>query len=354
MNSTERRPRTIGVVAVVSVAVLVAVVVLATGSRGSDDVVGRVDGHPVTRAELAFYMSMSMRSVQNEIQVAAEPPASWNWEQPVDGVPARHHLQDAAWERLVRDKQVFILAEELGIIDYVDHAGFLDAHAAENTSRSQAVARGEIVYGTVTFTPSQYYATVLAELETQVARALAGDPDDPLHVSAADVEARYAAEPDQWSANVTEYECLRLSVAATGTGEEGAAQAEALRSALATAASLSQVAEEIDGAELAGERIDGSEQLSLRGPDREVLAQLADLDVGERTTPIEREGRLIVYELTGIEVDAAAALDAYGERIRQTILVEKYDDLISANVRDSDVDIDDRALRTITMEELAQ
>lgn len=352
MRRLDRRLRRVIVAAMTVVAVMA--VALVVDSAGSDEeIVGHVDDHPITRDEVAFHMSLQLRAVQNRLQVEHGLTGPWDWEQPVDGVPARQVLQDAALEQLTRDKQVFLLAQELGLIESADHATLLEAMTEENAARGEAVARGEVVYGTVEFGQREFYATVLTELETQIARTLSAEPDGELYVSRAEIEARYLAEPENWTANVARYRTQRLRVPLPEDSAERAGLHEALRAELGIG-TLADVAAAFPGSDLAEEIIDGSQQVSLRGPDRDVLTHLTDLETGQRTDAVEREGHLIVYELTGREVNSDEALEAYATRIREALLAEKFEDLLSARIGASDIDVDHATVRSIDMEELEQ
>lgn len=342
------------VIAAAATAVAVTAVALVVDSTGSGDVVGQIDEHPITRQDVAFHMSLQLRSVQNRIQVEQETSGPWDWEQEIDGVPARHLLQDAALEQLARDTQVFLLAREHGLVDDIGYQAMTEAMAAENAARRQAVDRGEIVYGTVEFAPREYYATVLTELETQLRRVLSADADGELYVGQAEIEARYDAEPENWATNVAAYHTERLRVPAPADAGERTELHEELGAMLATTDTLAEIAARFAGADVATETVDGSAQVSLRGPERDVLTQLTGLGIGDRTQAVEREGYLIVHELTGREVNRDEALEAYTTRIREAILAEKFEDLLSARIQASDTDIDLATVRSIDMEELEQ
>lgn len=355
MKTLDRRARLIltGVLVVVALAAIALV-----RSAADDEALGSVDGHSITRAEVSFHMSQHLRSVQNQLQTqgngGSAPESGWDWEDEYDGLSARHRLQDAAIDAIVRDKQVFLLAHELGLVDYVDHASFLEAVEAENASRGEAVGRGEIVYGTVEFTPSQYYATVLTDLETQVMRELSATADGALYVSPAEIESRYEQDPGAWGANAVVYRTEQLTLPNPEDSEDRARLRDGLQADLDAGVSLARLAEAHPGATVTQEQIDGSAQVSLRGPERDVLTQLASLEVGGRTTAVEREGRLIVHELTGREVSSDQALRAYASRIREVLVAEKFEDLLDARIDTADIDVDLTILRSIDMEELEQ
>src|SRR5690606_42119636 len=64
------------------------------------------------------------------------------------------------------------------------------------------------------------------------------------------------------------------------------------------------------------------------------------------------EGRLDVYELMGKEVNRDDALATYSSRIRETIIAERFDELVADRVRQSSVKFDYDVVRSIQMEEL--
>jgi len=345
VRSLRRRPATFAAPA--SVVVVGVAAGLFVSAQNESQVVGTIDGHPVMRAEVALHMSMLRPAVQNRIQVASGQTGSWDWEQEIDGTVPRHALQDEALEQLTWDKQILLLAKEFGIVNAIDHDALLHALEVENAQRAQAIDAGQVVYGPRSFTLAEFYTSTRTEIETRIKQALSSDPASPLYVAQTDIEAHYDADPEEWSVNVASYDVRRLSVPF-----ETAEQLDELTRELSEAASLDDVASSRADATVTETTLDGAEVTPMRGPLREVLAQLATLSIGERTEPVAAEGRLDVYELMGKEVNRDDALATYSSRIRETIIAERFDELVADRVRQSSVKFDYDVVRSIQMEEL--
>lgn len=354
MSPLQRRSVGVGLV-VVGLLGIGAIVAVLLGGRFAAQNVGTIDGHPVTRDEVVFHMSLLRRDVQNRIQTAAAAGATWDWELQVDGRSARQVLVDEALAQLATDKQVFLLATELGLLDSADHQGFLRRLEAENSRREQAARNGQIVYGLTEFSAQEYYSSTLSELRTSIVQALAAQPESGFEVTEADIRGRYESEPDAWTAGVASYGVLRLAVPISASDPaQRAEQLSEVAVATVDAATLRELADAYPGVTLSDELVEGADPNSVVGPRREALSQLALLEIGDRTSPIETEGEFVVYELTGKEVDTQQALVAYSGRIREAILADRFEALIAERVRTSDVNVDQTVMQTIEMEEVKQ
>lgn len=345
VRSLRRRRAALAAIASILILGLPAGFFLLTNQESQ--IVGNIDGHPVTRAEVALHMSMLRPTVQNRIQVSTGHTGTWSWEREIEGTVPRHALQEAALSQVARDKQIFLLAKELGIVPDLSYDAMVNAFETENAWRAEAIDTGQVVYGPRSFTLAEYYASTRTEIETRIKQALASDAASPLHVTPTDIEAHYDADPEAWSANVATYDVRRLSVSF-----EAPEQYEELAGQLADGAALEDLARFSEDATVTETTLDGAEVTPTRGPLQEVLAQLATLRVGERTEPVAAEGRLDVYELLGKEVNRDDALATYSSRIRDVIVAERFDELVDDRVGQSHVEFDHDAVRSIQMEEL--
>ncbi|MBU5422987.1 peptidyl-prolyl cis-trans isomerase [Cellulomonas hominis] len=339
MTRRARAPRRalIAVAAVVLAGVLTAGVLLTRTS----DVVATVDGHPVTRAALAFHMDRLRAAVQNEVQVArgsTGEPLDWSTE--ADGRSAADLLRERALDTAVADTVLLVVAQEAGVVDDADLGAVLAARDAENDRRAEAVARGEVVYGPTTLGAQEHYAGVLTEVRTRVLERLGAEPGDPLHVTDADVEAAYAAAPQDWAANATTYRLTRLTVPVTGDRE--AARAALAADVAAQSADLEAVAAAHPGAILAAETIAGT--TGLTPPQQEALQRVAGLAAGEATDPADEGDALVVLRVDDVAVDGEQALAAYASRIRAALADERLDAYLDSRTDDSDIVVDHAAL----------
>lgn len=357
---TGSQPRTARRLTALAGAALAAVLVMVVGvgvtlGADQDQSVAQLDGEQITRQELAFHMDMLQREVQNGIQNRHSVPGTWDWQEPIGGEVPLETLQDAALEQAIWDKQIFLVAVELGLLDSARHSELLAATEAENHRRENATAAGEVVYGLREFEAQQFHRSLLTELEAEILRQL----DDPvadlsLHVTDEEIGARLDADPDAWTVNVAVYDVERLAVPVPSDPEERREAANEARAQLADAG-FEAFAAQVDpdaGAHLSSERIEGGDPDWRVGPRGEVLALVEGLEVGEHTAPVLQGGELVIYELTGKEVDRDQALTAYSSRIRQTLLAEGLEDLIAERMETGDIDVDLTAVRSVDMEEV--
>lgn len=338
MTRLARAPRRalVAVAAVVLAGVLTAGVLLTRTA----DVVATVDGHPVSRTVLAFHMDRLRAAVQNEVQVArgsTGEPLDWSAE--VGGGSAADLLRERALDAAVADTVLLVVAQEAGVVADADLGAVLAARDAENARRAEAVARGEVVYGPATLGVQEHYAGVLTEVRTRVLGGLGAEPGGLLHVTDADVEAAYAAAPQDWAANATTSRLTRLSVPVAD--DRDAARA-ALAADVAALPDLEAVAAAHPGATLATETITGT--TGLTPPQQEALQRVAGLVAGEATDPADEGDALVVLRVDDIAVDGEQALATYATRIRAALAAERLDAYLDSRTDDSDIVVDHAAL----------
>lgn len=338
-------------VLLVAVAALVALVAVTTVVvvRRDPDVVATVDGHPITRDELVFHMRLLRPAVQNELQVALRSGGvELDWDAEHDGRTGVETLRERALAQAVADKELLLVALDLGLVEGVDFATIEAARASENGQRERDLGSGEVVYGLTEFGQAEFYARTLTEVRTQVGEQLSADPEDPLHVTQDEVRAAYESRPEDWSADATTYALTRLVVPVEGDRE---AARRVLTDQLADRPDLTAVAASWPGATLAAETLTGS-AAAMTPPQRETLQLISGLAAHAMTAPVDDGGRLVVLRLDEALVDADRALAEYGSRIGARLLDDKLDGFLSRRTDDSEIVVDRTALATINLEGL--
>lgn len=327
------------------IALLAALCAVAAGLVVTGAVLGRhadrvatVDGHDVTRAELVFHLKRVEPAVQNELHLTG----AW-YRSALDTWKAR------ALAEVERDKTVWILAREQGLVGSVDYDGFLAEMAAENKRRADAVAHGEVVYGVTAFTPDEYYSHRLTELTTALQKRLGGE-GGPLSVTDAEVRAAFAADPAKWSANATTYTYSKLVVPVPAGAPAGFPAG--LQRRVTAAKRLAQVASAQQGATLTKATYGGGDPAGLNTHDQDLVAVLGTLAPGQISAPVAGTGQITYYELDGRAVDEKAALAAYAGRIRQALVAAKFDQYLQRRVDGSDIKVDASAVAAITAEDV--
>ncbi|WP_172639368.1 peptidyl-prolyl cis-trans isomerase [Streptomyces tailanensis] len=354
-SAPARRPsrRALALITGVCVA-LVALLVTAAAlldDRTTDEV-ATVDGHPVTQDELLFHMRRLAPTVQNELHNEYDLRGPVDWDAEAGGRTAIQRLETRALDEIRRDRTTLVLAKEQGLVDSVDHADFLAAVARENESRAKAIAAGETVYGVANFSPEEYYTHRLTELTTALKKRLGTDADDPLWVTDAEVRKEFEADRDAWSANATTYTYTRLVVPVPeGADTDHAAR---LQQRVTSAEDLAAVAAGEPGAELTTDTYEGGGATSLNAHDQDLMAVLGGLEPGRTSTPVKGTGQITYYELDSKSVDEDKAFAEYSQRIRQSLVEEKFDQYLQRRIDKSDIDIGTSALDAITAEDVQQ
>lgn len=320
------------------------------GTAGTAEVAS-LDGHPVTRDELLFHMRRLAPTVQNELRNKYDPRGAIDWNAKAGDKTALQRLENRAFDEIRRDRTTLVLAKEQGLVDSVDHADFLAELARENESRAKALTAGETVYGVANFSPEEYYTHRLAELTTSLKKRLGTGAGAPLRVTDAEARQAFDADRDAWSANATTYTYTRLVVPVP----DGAADhAERLQRRVTSAGRLADVAAGEPGAELTTGTYDGGGSTSLNAHDQDLMSVLGKLAPGRISAPVKGTGRITYYELDGKDVDEDKAFADYAQRIRQSLVEEKFNRYLQRRVENGDIDIDTSAVDAINAEDVQQ
>ncbi|MGW0710168.1 hypothetical protein ACWD4G_30145 [Streptomyces sp. NPDC002643] len=335
-------------VAVVAL-LLTAMTLLDRSTAPTGGEVASLDGHPVTRDELLFHMRRLAPTVRNELRNEYGMSAAFDWNAKAGDKTALQTLESRALDEIWRDKTTLVLAKEQGLVDSVDHADFLAELTKENESRAEAIAAGETVYGVANFSPEEYYTHRLTELTTALEKRLGSKAGTPLRVTDAEVRKEFDADRDAWSANATTYTYTRL-VVPVPKGASGFA--ESLRRRVAEAGRLAEVAAEEPGAKLTTGTHDGGGTTSLNAHEQDLMSVLGGLRPGGISAPVQGTGQITYYELDGKDVDEDKAFADYAQRIRQSLVEEKFDRYVQRRVENGDIDIDTSALDAITAEDV--
>lgn len=290
--------RRVVVALVAGVGVLIAALVVTGFALARNPAeVASIDGHPVTREELAFHVQ-------------------------------RQEPLDEVW----RDKATLILANEQGLTVPVDHEEILAELADENERRADAVANGEVVYGLTEFSIDEYYSHLLTEVRTALKQRLSARAGDPLWVTEAEVRQEFDANRGKWNAGATTYRYTKLVVQTPDSTD--------LRRRVATADRLAEVAATEPRAELTTGTYDAG-SAAVRSQD---LAPLLErLDPGEISAPVVGADEVTYYQLDDKTVDENVAFAKYARRIHQSLVDEKFDQYVQRRIASSDIQVDTNA-----------
>lgn len=297
---------------------------LAVAAASDDPAV--VDGRAVTRDELLFHMERVRPVVEAEAGDTAD---------------LDERLRVAALDEVAADRALTDLAAERGLDVPADHADFLRAVEGAEASRAEQRAAGEVVYGAA-LRPADAWSKLLADLR----ESLLVDPEvvDSLGVTDADVRATYEADPGAWAAKATELRVTRVVLPgidpAAPPAPVGGADLDVLVASWpgATAAATTLTPETDDVSDI----------------DPRVVAELQSLAPGPDAvaSPTVEGDAWVVYRLDAAETDEAAALQTYGPRLRAVLMERRLDAELSRSTDRQHHEIDARAWRDLTTEDL--
>ncbi|MGP3961165.1 hypothetical protein ACTWPT_34720 [Nonomuraea sp. 3N208] len=336
-----RRPSRRAVVLVAGVVTaLAALLITGVVLTQRTDEVASIDGYAVTHDELLFHMRRLAPQVQNELRVRGAKAGDET---------ALQRLAARALDEIRRDKTTLVLAKEEGLIGSAGHADLLAELAVENERRADAVARGEVVYGLVEFSPEEYYSHRLTELTTALKQRLSKKADGPLRVTDADVRQAFDTDRDAWSANATTYTYSKLVVPVP----EGASAdyTAGLQRRVAASDRLAEIADGEPGAKLTTATHHGG---GSAVHDQDLMAVLGKLTPGQISAPVPGTGQITYYELNRKIVDENAAFAEYSRRIRQSLIEEKFNQFLQRRVDNSDLKVDTAAVDAINTEDVHQ
>lgn len=350
---TSRRPSRRAVLLVTGVCLTLAALLVTGVTMLRDhraDQVASLDGHPVTRDELLFHMRRLAPTVQNELRNKYRLRGAFDWNAKAGDRTALQRLESRALDEIWRDKTTLVLAREQGLVNSVDHEDFLADLGKENQSRADALAEGRTVYGVAQFSPEEYYTHRLTEITTSLKERLGAHAGGPLRVSDAEVRHAFDADRDAWSANATTYTYTQLVVPVPAHAP--ADYAAGLRRRVTAAGRLASVAAREPGARLTTGTYDGGGSTGPNAHDQDLMAVLGTLAPGRISAPVTGTGQITYYQLKSKSVDEDKAFADYRRRIRESLVEEKFDQLVQRRVGDSDIDVDTSAVDAITAEDV--
>ncbi len=332
--------------------VVAALAVTGTVLANPTSEVASLDGHAVTRDELLFHMRRLAPAVQNELRNKHGLKGGViDWTTPVADGTALELLASRALDEIWRDKATLILAEEHGLGVPIDQQDLLAELADENERRTDAIARGETVYGVTEFSAEEYYSHRLTEITTALKETLSADAGDPLWVTDADVRRAFDADRDAWSANATTFRYSKLVVRVPERASSD--YVARLQRRVAAADRLADVAARERTARFTTGTYDGGSAGAI-AHDQYLMALLGNLPVGEISAPAVGTGQITYYELDGKSVDEGAAFAEYSRRIGQSLVEERFHQYLQQKIAHSDVEVDTDAVAAINAKDVQE
>lgn len=182
-----------GVKVGVSIGLVLAlsVIALIVGfSAPKDTAVARINGSPVFKEEFLMLLRQNEMQYENQLREEYSIPGEQSVLAYLGGNEAEYHglmfEQNFAYITSCRMEQA--LAQEYGLASEFTYQSFLDTLEAENQSRAEKIAKGEVVYGLQRFSAEQYYSYLMSNVRQALLRTL---PDEMLGVTDEEIVVYY-------------------------------------------------------------------------------------------------------------------------------------------------------------------
>jgi len=197
-------------IAILLISVFILIITLYSSSNQK---IGYVGKYAITKEELEFYKNEEKSNVQNYFTKTYNISLSdADWNKALNGEVPNDKLLEYALENCIDTKVLFALAYELGLSEYVDYDDFQTALSAENASREEAVAAGEIVYGVINFSAREYLGHLRTKLENEIKTALSSEKEDALYISEDEIKQYFEENQEEWLFNGTTLYVTELQI----------------------------------------------------------------------------------------------------------------------------------------------
>lgn len=312
----------------------------------SNDEVATVDEHAISQQELTFYMQQLRPKIQNEFQTKYQRPLSKeDWYKKVDGTTPMDQLQQQALAQIVKDKTLLIVGKQQHLIEHIDYADIIQAMNTENKSRTEAISRGEIVYGLTSFTPQSYYSHLLTSLRTELKKKLSQSPNDPLYIDNKDAYAYFNAHQADWTVNATTYEMTKLHI--PSTQQQKATTLQQITQDLQQNMSLTMIQNKYKLPQKIAETITPDSNTSQNSYQNELIMKLRNTDDASKPIFIETKQGFDLYQLEHTAINKEEAFKQYQAQITQTLLEDRLNTYLKHVQQSLPVTVDQPKISTV-------
>lgn len=317
-----------------------------SASRDEHRAVATVNGEPIAEGEVEALMERLKPEVRNYFsRQGLKVDSAAFWEQEHRGEQPIQVLRARAMEEAVRRKLEMVLAKQYGLIGFTTYAELQQAHQQENERRKEAVARGEVIYGPVTYSEIEYANYLISNVRIRLKSEMSKSPDDPLYVSDGEAEASYLSHQAQWDAT-SESITIRIISVPYHTAEERASSYE-------TALSASEELEQGISFEEVSRKYNREGEILTRRftPDTykedirasyNLLTAAQGLDRGQYSPePVENGGSWNIVQLTDRSSEGGDDHQRRLDSVRRSVIDEKYEAYVEELMHTATVEIRD-------------
>ncbi|MDF2922597.1 MAG: hypothetical protein K0R57_1511 [Paenibacillaceae bacterium] len=207
-------------IAVMIIALSVSVVLLGLIERSPENsIVARVNGEPVTTEEFQFHLGLVKANVMAEYSRKYGIRDYRNfWTRSFDGDRPAEAAKQKAMDAIVRIKLQEMSALKKGIVDDISFEALQQNWKEENARRSEAVSKGQPVYGPRQYDMNGYFQYFHSNMQIQLKAKLA---EEELMPADEELKDYYLSVRDQLyrKGDTVTFSVLRLALA-PGISEE--------------------------------------------------------------------------------------------------------------------------------------
>ena len=308
-----------------------------------NDIVMKVEGQPVVKAEYQMVLSSYAAQVKGEYTTEeANQKDFWIMETD-EGTPLKK-IMKLAQEDLIHKKTVALLARDAGIESDTDYVSMMKAMEQENSRRKNAQDREETVYGITSFAPEDYYTYINTQTEMQLIESLKRNYD----VSEKELEQVYQENIEKYTSDV-----WVQVLAAEMQAEMGVDQAQEV---------AEELGEETDRADLVRKYPDVNfyelEMSSLNTQEGKsgVYAQrwliASSLEEGQVCEPFQIGERFMVMRCLGRDEDKSEPFETVKNVLESDVLTSMAKSEIAQAVQAAEVEYQEKILQQAALEVL--
>jgi hypothetical protein len=303
------------------------------GIPSDQDVVLRINTHPVSHAEFRWFME------QERAGVVAFFMAQHNleyvegfWNHDVGGTTPKAILRKRTVDRLVQEKVEQILFQELGLVQDIRYAAFLEQLERSNREREQAAKEGKGVYGPIRYTQLQFYGHWKATFRAQAAEKMAQKQwpatEDSLRKFYGDHRSLFRAPPSASLEVVTVQAGRKLPAGNRADSVQSAARKVLARlKAGEVLPGLLKDQSESEDVKVSGQRLEeiNADRMCELFPAEDQLKTVLALAPGESALLTDSEAQIRVVRCLGKAPGEDRAFEAVQRQVRDRWLGQKYD-----------------------------
>lgn len=305
------------------------------------DWVARVDGEPISvrlfERQVAANRARAFAHFRQRYD-AEDGPGFWTTshggETPLDWVKKR------ALEESVRIKLEQMLAREMGVVEDIGYAAFLESWDRENERRRKALAAGEPIYGPTEYGEDTYFSYVFSntviELKRRLGRKELAATEEELRAHYREVKDELYKQGDRVSVWA-----VKAPFEAGDASREGAkVRIEEMKALAAGAGSLAQLAARSGGEASVAEEVfdDASARFDWARRPR-MREEAMKLSEGETSRAFEERGAFWVLKCAARERLGHMPFDEVRQNVRARYVDEKYAEMIEGLAASAEIEI---------------